>query len=126
MILTALSAGAVAALKDTAAEGVKDAYQGLKALVQKKFTSQPKSNDHLEEYTKDPETWEKPLSKDLQQASADQDDEILQAAKALLELLNAQPGGPKYNVQVTDSQGVVVGDHAQVEMNFGEKPKRKT
>ena len=126
MILTALSAGAVAALQETAAAGVKDAYQGLKTLLQQKFAAQPKSNDHLEEYTRDPETWEKPLSKDLQQAAADKDEQILQAARALLEQLNAQPGGPKYNVQVTDAQGVVVGDNANVQMSFGEKPKRKT
>lgn len=126
MILTALSAGAIAALQETAATGIKDAYKGLKSLIQQKFASQPKASDHLEEYSKDPETWEKPLSKDLQQAAVDQDEQILQAAKALLELLNAQPGGSKYNVQITDAQGVVVGDHATVEMSFGDKPKRKS
>jgi len=128
MILSALSAGAVAALQETAASGVKDLYQGLRTLIQQKFATQTqdKGNDHLEEYTRDPETWEKPLAKDLQQAGADQDEQILQAARSLLELLNAQPGGSKYNVQVTDAQGVVVGDHASVEMNFGSKPKKKT
>ncbi|BDI14282.1 hypothetical protein ANSO36C_00840 [Nostoc cf. commune SO-36] len=37
MIIAALGAGAIAATKDTAGTAVKDAYQGLKALIKKKF-----------------------------------------------------------------------------------------
>ena len=33
LILTALAAGATASLKDTANQTVKDAYNGLKALI---------------------------------------------------------------------------------------------
>lgn len=33
LIVTALTAGAVAAVKDTAEKGVKDTYQGLKTLI---------------------------------------------------------------------------------------------
>jgi hypothetical protein len=126
MILTALSAGAVAALQETAAAGVKDAYQGLKALLQRKFATQPNSIDHLEEHAKDPETWEKPLAKDLKSISGDQDEQILEAAKHLLELLESPTGGGKFDVHISDAQGIVVGDHSQVEMNFGEKPKKKS
>ncbi|MCZ8361568.1 MAG: hypothetical protein O9338_01940 [Microcystis sp. LE19-251.1A] len=37
LILAALAAGAVAAAKDTAGTAVKDAYEGLKALIKKKW-----------------------------------------------------------------------------------------
>jgi disulfide oxidoreductase YuzD len=37
LILAALIAGATAATKDTAGVAVKDAYEGLKALIKKKF-----------------------------------------------------------------------------------------
>ena len=37
LILAALAAGAAAAAKDTAGTAVKDAYEGLKALIKKKF-----------------------------------------------------------------------------------------
>jgi len=38
-IVAALAAGAVAALKPTAEQAVKDAYSGLKALVQRKYAA---------------------------------------------------------------------------------------
>ena len=41
MIVSALAAGAVAALKPTAEQAVKDAYAGLKALVQRKYQAVP-------------------------------------------------------------------------------------
>ena len=37
LILTALAAGAALGVKDTASAAVKDAYEGLKALVKKRF-----------------------------------------------------------------------------------------
>jgi hypothetical protein len=37
LILGALTAGAVAAAKDTAKKGVKDTYEGLKTLIKKRF-----------------------------------------------------------------------------------------
>jgi hypothetical protein len=39
LIISALVAGATAALKETASQAVKDAYAGLKALVQKHFAA---------------------------------------------------------------------------------------
>ncbi|MCA2815355.1 MAG: hypothetical protein IM459_01010 [Microcystis sp. M085S1] len=36
LIITALTAGAVAAAKDTAEKGVKDTYQGLKTLIKRR------------------------------------------------------------------------------------------
>ena len=81
MILSALAAGAAASGKDIASQAVQDAYQGLKALVQRKFSDQPKASAVLEEYEKDPETWEKPLEKKLTEAGADRDSQIFQAAE---------------------------------------------
>ena len=43
LIVTALAAGAVFGLKDTASAAVKDAYAGLKALVKRRFVGRPKS-----------------------------------------------------------------------------------
>jgi hypothetical protein len=37
LIIAALGAGALAGAKDTAGTAVKDAYQGLKTLIKKKF-----------------------------------------------------------------------------------------
>lgn len=94
VILTALVAGAAKA----AGETVPDAYKGLKALIQKKFASQPKPEADkavmvLEEHEKDPETYEAPLKKKLAEAGADKDEEILKAAQELLNQVKEQPGG---------------------------------
>ena len=44
LIIAALSAGAIAAAKDTAGTAVKDAYQGLKTLIKNKFAEQGKAD----------------------------------------------------------------------------------
>ncbi|GBE95409.1 hypothetical protein [Nostoc cycadae] len=99
IIITALSAGAIAATKETAGVAVKDTYQGLKALIKKKFESQPKAQMVLEEHETDPETYEAPLKKKLTEAGADQDAAIIQAAQALLNQVKEQPGGQQIITQ---------------------------
>ncbi len=41
LIIAALVAGATAAAKDTAEKTVKDAYEGLKTLIKRKFEGDP-------------------------------------------------------------------------------------
>lgn len=95
LILAALTAGAAAAAKDTAAAAIKDAYQALKGLVQRKVAGQPAATVVLEEHVKDPDTYAAPLKKKLLEAAADQDGAILKAARALLELTAPPPAaGP--------------------------------
>ena len=86
LILTALVAGAAKAAGDAA----PDAYKGLKALIQKKIAGKPAAEMVLAEHEKDPETYAAPLKKNLVEAGVDQDEEILKAAKELLEQLKPQ------------------------------------
>ncbi|MBD2095943.1 hypothetical protein H6F90_12370 [Trichocoleus sp. FACHB-591] len=89
IILAALVAGAGKAAGDAA----PDAYKGLKALIQKKFAGKPVAEAMLEEHEKDPETYAAPLKKNLVEAGADEDEEILKAAQELLNQVKEQPGG---------------------------------
>jgi hypothetical protein len=96
LILTALVTGAAKA----AGDAVPDAYKGLKALIQKKFASQPKPEADkaamvLEEHEKDPETYEAALKKKLTEAGVDKDQEILNKADELMKSL--QPGVASVN-----------------------------
>jgi hypothetical protein len=125
MIISALSAGAISAMQETTTQAIKDSYQGLKALIQRKFAGHPKDNLILEEHGKDPETWEKPLEKALTDAGAADDKQILEAAQKLVDQLKERPQGGKYNVQVSNSQGTVIGDHANVEMDFSDRSSKK-
>jgi hypothetical protein len=118
LILAALAAGASAGaldgLKDEAREAVKAAREKLRSLVSKRFREAGTANGEavLNEYEADPESFEKGLGKKLTEANAGQDVDLLAAAHALLELLNQQGARPsKYNVTVTGSRGVQVGDH---------------
>ena len=90
LILTALVAGTAKA----AGDAVPDAYKGLKALIQKKIAGKPAAEMVLAEHEKDPETYAAPLKKNLVEAGVDQDEEILKAAKELLEQLKPQEAAP--------------------------------
>ena len=125
LILTALTTGAAASVKETASAAVKDTYSGLKNLLQRRFEGKPKAQTALEDHEKDPETYEKPLAKALADAYIDQDQEILEVAKHLMALVQPQQVGMgKYNIQITGNvQGYAQGDYQQVNMHFGDESK---
>ena len=121
VVLAALAAGTTAATKDTASQAVKDAYAGLKALVKKRFEKRPQAEMALAEYEKDTATWEKPLQKSLVETGADQDEAIVRQAQRVLKLVHPQQASQgKYNVQIGEGKGIVIGDNPQVTQTFGE------
>lgn len=126
LIVSALVAGAATALKETASQAVKDAYTGLRALIQKHFAGKLEAEMALAQHEKKPEVWEAPLKDALAETGTDKDEAILQAAEKLLKLVQPQQVGTgKYSVQIDEAQGVVIGDQAHVEMTFGEEPESK-
>lgn len=121
MIVAALAAGATEASKDTVSQVVKDAYAGLKALIQSRFANKPQAELALVEFEKDPDTWEKPLQKSLVAAGVYADETIIEHAQRVLQLVQPQQYSQgKYNVQVTGNvQGQIVGDDAHQKNIFG-------
>ncbi|WP_392531356.1 hypothetical protein [Nostoc sp. C117] len=121
MIIAALGAGALAATKDTAGTAVKDAYQGLKTLIKKRFESEPKAQMVLEEHETDPETYEAPLKKKLAETGADKDAEIIKLAQELLEQLKPEESavGKYSTVFQGEVKGIQVGDRNTQENKFG-------
>ena len=114
LILAALAAGAT----KVAGEAAPDAYRGLKALIRRRFAGNPKAELALVEHEEDPDTYEKPLAKQLEATGAAQDTEILAAARELLRA-SEQAGLTqigKYNVQISGGKVGVVGDQAHVTM----------
>lgn len=115
LILTALAAGTSAgvldALKDDAKEKVKAAYGKLHGLVKNRVSGRPHGELALAEYESSPKKWEGLLTAELIEAGAAQDDDLVAAAKVLLELID-QSGAKsgKYNVTIKDSKAVQVGD----------------
>lgn len=90
LIVTALVAGVAAGGKDAVSSLVKDAYAGLKALVVRRVAAQPAGQAAVEEHEKDPETWRAPVTKALAESGAATDDELLAAARRVLELTDPE------------------------------------
>ena len=116
LILAALAAGAssgaLGALTDEVRDAVKAAYANLRGLAKKRVAGRPDAELALERYPSAPKKWEAVLTDELTEAGADEDAELLAAAKALLELIDqAGAKSGKYNVTISNSKGVYVGDH---------------
>lgn len=124
LIVTALaagaSAGAIKALEDNVADAVRAAYAKLRGLAGKRVAGQPGAELALAEHEADPQTWEAPLTRKLTEAGAAGDAELVAAARALMELVDAAGArAGKYAVTITGSRGVQVGDN-NVQINrFG-------
>lgn len=80
-ITMAIAAGAAAALKDATADVVRDGYAALRALMKRKFGSVD-----VEVVERKPESRARQmvLGEELSEAGADDDEEVLAAAQALL------------------------------------------
>jgi hypothetical protein len=119
LILAALLAGVAKGAGQAATNAVQDAYTGLRDALKRRLAGKPAAQDAVDEYVKDPEAWRGNLEVHLKQAKADQDQAILDAAASVMRL--ADPAG-KYNVNVTGSQGVQVGDRNEQHNVFNAPP----
>jgi hypothetical protein len=86
MIVVALAAGAAAGLKPTAEQAIKDAYAGVKALIQRKYVVD------LTPLERRPQSEAKRESvrEDLADAGAGNDQDLLKKVEALLRALETQ------------------------------------
>src|SRR5258706_5176358 len=102
LILTALGTGAAAGGQAIANDAVKDAYIGLKALLQRKFAGKSSAEVALAEHENDPKTWEVPLKKELIQEGVTEDPQVIESAQKIMQLVQPQQAAMgKYNVQIT-------------------------
>jgi hypothetical protein len=124
LIVTALASGASVALKDSAAEAIKSAYQDLKSLVSRKLNGPTKAEAALGHHENKPELHQQALGEELALAGAGSDEEIILAAKELVGLLDLhQMQSSKYSVQIHGpAQGTIIGDDVQVAQSFGSSP----
>jgi hypothetical protein len=85
-LVTALAAGAAAALQSTVEQVVKDSYAALKGLIQRKYTQV-----NVDQLEANPSSKSRRgvVEEDLKGAGADRDAEVLQQAQALLEAIQS-------------------------------------
>jgi hypothetical protein len=125
LIIMALAAGAGLGLKGAASSAVTDAYQGLKALVERKLADRKDGELVLARHEQSPEIWDKPLAAELTAAGAGVDTDLVAAAQALMQLLDAAGSAAgKYQVVVHGSQGVQIGERNTQHNTFAQPPGR--
>jgi hypothetical protein len=97
-IVAALAAGVASGAPKVVAQAIGDAYNGLKAVLKKKFgenSDMVKAADNLEAKPEGVGRKDQ-LAEAVKEVKADQDPEILKAAQAVLDQIKAQPGGEQH------------------------------
>ncbi|WP_162958818.1 hypothetical protein [Nocardia yunnanensis] len=123
LIVAALAAGALKGAGETASTAIADAYRGLKGVLTRRFAGNPRAELVVAEHANDPQTWEAPMAAVVRDCGADRDDDVLAAARKLLELTD--PAGARIGKYVVDARGSnigAVGDHAHQSNVFGAPP----
>ena len=89
IVTAAVAAGATIATKDLAAQATKDGYAALRALIVRKFGERTDVADALEQVERKPDSKARQgvLMEELEAAGAGRDDQVVQQARALLDLL---------------------------------------
>ena len=126
LVVTALITGASRGLGETADKAVRDAYDGLKQLILRRFAGEPAIEVAVTEVEREPEAWEPALKAALERVGAAGDDEILARAQAVLE--EADPNGAragKYVVNAASIKGGIIGDFGQANYYEGVGPFRR-
>ena len=125
-IVAALSAGAISGLTETSKTAITDAYARLKTLLTKKFGSESEVVHAVDAVEAKPESAgrQATLQEEVAAAKADQDQEVLHAAQALLQLLQASgEGGP--HVQTATGSYIAQADRgSRASVNIGRPPER--
>jgi hypothetical protein len=122
LIVAALAAGAAAGAKGVVTDLVADAYNGLKALVRRRFAGRSSGEVALERHESNPEAWGPALAAELEDVDAGSDSDLVQAAQRLMEMLDPAADAGKYRVDARGAQGVQVGDHGTQSNVFNTGP----
>ncbi len=125
-ILAALSAGAISGLTEASKTAITDAYGQLKALLTKKFGGESDVVHAVNEVETKPDSAgrQATLQEEVTAVKADQDQEVLHAAQALLQLLQASPEGGQHVQTATGSYIAQADRGSSASVNIGRQPER--
>jgi hypothetical protein len=105
-IVAALTAGATSGVTDAAKKAITEGYEGLKALVKRKFGDSSKAAGAIEKFQDTPDSpkRQQDLAQELKTANAAADPDLLRAAQALIELVKALPHGEQHFQQIASGR----------------------
>ena len=124
-IVAAVSAGAISGLTEASKTAITDAYNKLKALLAKKFGGDSEVVHSVNEVEAKPDAAGRKamLQAEVAIAKADQDQDLLQAAQALLQLLQASPQGAQHIQTATGSYIAQADQGSSASVNIGRQPE---
>ncbi len=97
-LLTALVAGAAAGATEAGKKLVVDGYEALKAALKARFGADSELADAVASLEKHPESdgRKQTLHEEIAAAKAQEDPELVELARALLDRIESQPGGAQH------------------------------
>ena len=124
-ITSAIVAAVAAGAAKVGGQIVVDTYNGLKELIRRKFGADSKVAKAVDEVEANPESKTRPgvLNEEVVAARANEDQELLAAAKALLDKLGAQPGGAQVIQTATGSYIAQAAGGSAATVNVNVPPK---
>jgi hypothetical protein len=124
-IVSALSAGAISGLTEASKTAITDAYNKLKALLVKKFGGESEVIHAVNEVEAKPDAAGRKamLQAEVTTAKADQDQDLLQAAQTLLQLLQTSPEGAQHIQTATGSYIAQANQGSSASVNIGRQPE---
>jgi hypothetical protein len=125
-IVAALSAGALSGLTEASKTAIADGYGRLKVLLSKKFGGNSDVLHAVEQVETKPDSAGRKatLQEEVAAVQADQDLDLLQAAQALLQLLQASPGGEQHIQTATGSYIAQSDRGSSASVNIGSPRER--
>ena len=122
-IVAALSAGTINGLTEASKTATTDAYNALKALIVKKFGAKSEMAQAIDRLEANPELigHQETLQAEIVTVNAEQDHEVLAAAKRVLALVQPQQAvASKFTTQNNALvQGQTIGDYNTITQQFG-------
>ncbi|MGF6408360.1 hypothetical protein [Paraburkholderia sp. MM5482-R1] len=126
-ITAALSAAASGATTEVAKKAISDSYEGLKGLLKKKYGSESDVAEALDKLDDKPDAKgrRQTVEDELEAVNAGADPELLAAARALLQQINAVPKAEQ-NVQIAHGTGIAQAAHgSNASVKFDGPPPAK-
>lgn len=128
-LIAGLTAGVTGGLTEAGKKLISDAYDALKTALQQKCGIDSDLAQAIEHLEKKPEakSRQEGVVEEVRAIKADQDPEILTAAKSMLETLESIPTGKqvlaKFQIDAPNSQIGVIGENIEIKggINFGKR-----
>lgn len=125
IVVSAMVSGLTASLKDATASVVKSLYIKLRTSILGLSKKKKLENAVSKlENTPSSELLQSNLIKELEKLHIESNKNLIDTAKLLLSEVD-KINGNRFSINISKSNGIVIGDHNQVEQNFGSTSKNK-